>query len=158
MRRRPLSNLLIQSASNSRSATSIAPDFSAVVRFASSQPKTDRQPTGIDDCMYLGRQAASRPAHQLLTTASDASSVLVHAHNGRINHLHGHIILWGQRIHELTRQPRASERSYCSRWCTAKVPEGCATAHPNAGAYRRGSEVLYIYRFRPLNARDPVGI
>jgi len=36
------------------------------VRLASGQRETDRQPTGIDDCMNLGRQSASRPAHQFI--------------------------------------------------------------------------------------------
>jgi hypothetical protein len=46
-----------------------------VVRLASGQRETDRQPTGIDDCMNLGRQSASRPAHQLFTVTGNAGSV-----------------------------------------------------------------------------------
>src|SRR5207302_10298728 len=73
---------------------------------AGSQCKSDRQPAGIDDCVYLGRQSATRPAHQLFTIASDTSSMLMHADDGRINHLHGCIMACGQRIHELV--PHAS--------------------------------------------------
>jgi hypothetical protein len=53
-------------------------DKTIVVCFASGQREADRQPTGIDDCMNLGRQSASRPAHQLFTVGRDAGSVLVH--------------------------------------------------------------------------------
>ena len=43
---------------------------------------------------------ASRPTHQLLTVPSDAGSMLVHAHNGRIDHLHGRLMVGGQCIHD----------------------------------------------------------
>jgi hypothetical protein len=39
--------------------------------------EANRQPTGIDDCMNLGRQSTSRPADQLFSVTSDAGSVLV---------------------------------------------------------------------------------
>jgi hypothetical protein len=42
-------------------------DKTVIVRLASDQRETNRQPTGIDDCMNLGRQSASRPTHQLFT-------------------------------------------------------------------------------------------
>jgi hypothetical protein len=71
------------------------------VRFARGQRETNRQPTGIDDCMNLSRQSAARPAHQLFTITGDAGSVLVHAHNGRINDLHGRIVACGKCIHKL---------------------------------------------------------
>jgi hypothetical protein len=38
------------------------------------------QPVGVYDRVNLACQAASRPAHILLTVISDAGSVLVHAH------------------------------------------------------------------------------
>ena len=76
------------------------------MRLASGQRETDRQPTGIDDCMNLGRQSVARPAHQLFTVASNAGSVLVHAHDGGINHLHGRIMACVQRTHKLV--PHAS--------------------------------------------------
>jgi hypothetical protein len=38
-------------------------DKTVVMRLASGQRDTNRQPTGIDDRMNLGRQSASRPAH-----------------------------------------------------------------------------------------------
>src|SRR5262249_23573841 len=41
-----------------------------VMRLASGQGDTNRQPTGIDDSVNLGRQSASRPAHQLFTVRS----------------------------------------------------------------------------------------
>ncbi len=68
------------------------------MRLASGQRETDRQPTGIDDCMNLGRQPASRSAHQLFAVASNAGSVPVHADDGRIDHLHGCIMACGQLV------------------------------------------------------------
>ena len=54
-------------------------DKTVVVRLVSGQRDTNRQPTGIDDCVNLGRQSTSRPADQLFTVTSDAGSVLMHA-------------------------------------------------------------------------------
>jgi hypothetical protein len=48
----------------------------------------------------LACQAASRPAHILLIVISDAGSVLVHAHNGSIDHPHRRVMTGGQRIHD----------------------------------------------------------
>jgi hypothetical protein len=64
-----------------------AHDKTVVVRLASGQRDTNRQATGIDDRVNLGRQPASRPAHQLFTVSSDAGSVLMHTHaqGGTIN-------------------------------------------------------------------------
>jgi hypothetical protein len=75
--------------------------MAVIVRLASGQRETDRQPTGIDECMNFGRQSASRPAHQLFTVASGAGSVLVHSDDGGINHLHDCIMACGQRIQKL---------------------------------------------------------
>ncbi len=93
------------------------------MRFASGQRETNRQATGIDDCMNLGRQSASRPAHQLFTITSDAGSVLMHAHNGRINHLHGRIMACGQRIHKLVphASPAPANKSVVAGGVRAKV-------------------------------------
>jgi hypothetical protein len=70
-------------------------DKTIVVCLASGQRELDRQPTGIDNRMNLGRQSASRPAHKLVTVGCNAGSVLVHADDGRINHLDGRIVVGG---------------------------------------------------------------
>ena len=61
----------------------------------------DWHPVGVYDRVNLACQAATRSAHILLVVISDAGSVLVHAHNGRINDLHGRIVACGKRIHKL---------------------------------------------------------
>jgi transposase len=49
------------------------------------------------DGVNLGGQPASRPAHGLLPISDDAGTVLMHADNGRINHLHRCIMRGRQR-------------------------------------------------------------
>jgi hypothetical protein len=48
----------------------------------------------------LAGKSASRTAHVLLSIASDAAPVLVHAHDRRIDHLHRRIMSGRQRIHD----------------------------------------------------------
>jgi hypothetical protein len=60
-----------------------------VVRFASRQAEANRQAVGIDNCMNLAGQAPSRPAHGLFCVPRDTGTVLMHADNRRIDHLHG---------------------------------------------------------------------
>src|SRR5262249_27324946 len=100
-------------------------DKAVVMRLASGQCDTNRQPTGIDDSVNLGRQSASRPAHQLFTVRSNAFSMLMHAHDGCINHLHGRIIARGQRIHKLI--PHASPAP------SNKAIVGALTSSPRSG-------------------------
>jgi hypothetical protein len=47
------------------------------------------QSVGVNHGGDFAGQSASRAAHVLLTIPRDARSMLVHAYNGRINHLHG---------------------------------------------------------------------
>src|SRR5450759_76935 len=51
--------------------------------------------------MSLARQAPSRATHILVIAIRDAGSVLVHAHDGGIDHLHRRIMTGGQPIHDL---------------------------------------------------------
>lgn len=60
----------------------------------------DWHPVGVYDRVNLACQAATRSAHILLVVISDAGSVLVHAHNGSIDHLHRRVMTGGQRIHD----------------------------------------------------------
>jgi hypothetical protein len=71
----------------------------------------DRQPVGVHDRVNLACQTASRPAHMLLIVISDAGSVLVHAHDGSIDHLHRRIMTGGQRIHDTVQTPARRQRT-----------------------------------------------
>jgi hypothetical protein len=66
------------------------------VRFPRSQGKADGQPRYIDDDMNFARESTSRPAHQLFFVACNTAPMLVHTHNGRIDHLHGCVMSAGQ--------------------------------------------------------------
>src|ERR1700732_2746069 len=55
-----------------------------VVCLTGRQREMDRQPVGVHDRVNLACQTASGPAHMFLIVISDAGSVLVHAHDGRI--------------------------------------------------------------------------
>jgi hypothetical protein len=107
-----LTNALIQSASNPRSANCSrfqgrqqGKYETVVVRFASDQRETDGQPTGIADCMNVSRQSASRPANHLLTVRRDARAVLVDADDGRVDHLHRCIMIGGRRVQTVWFRP-----------------------------------------------------
>jgi limonene-1,2-epoxide hydrolase len=52
--------------------------------------------------------ADAKAAHVLLIIASDAGSVLMHSHDGRIDHLHRRIMHCGQCIHDLVPDPSPS--------------------------------------------------
>jgi len=45
--------------------------------------------------------APSRATHILEIVVRDAGSVLVHAHDGGVDHLHRRVVTGGQRIHDL---------------------------------------------------------
>src|SRR5262249_17450370 len=53
-----------------------------------------------DHSMNLAGQTASRSAHGLSLIASDAGTVLMHADNRRVDHLHGCIVRSGQCVHD----------------------------------------------------------
>ena len=61
----------------------------------------DRQAIGVHHRVNLACQSPSRATHILLIVVRDAGSVLVHAHNRGIDHLHRRIMTGGQRIHDL---------------------------------------------------------
>ena len=71
-----------------------------VVRLTRREGEMDRQAIGIHHCVNLARQAPSRATHILVIVVCDAGSVLVHAHDGGIDHLHGRVMTGGQGIHD----------------------------------------------------------
>src|SRR5262249_35706843 len=66
---------------------------------------------------------------QACFTPSDAGTVLMHADNRRIDHLHGGVMRAGECAHDFGRPLAASERSDCNKWCTGRsCPAGRAMA------------------------------
>jgi hypothetical protein len=51
--------------------------------------------------MNLARQAPTRATDILVIVVRDTGSLLVHAHNGGIDHLHRRVMTGGQRNHGL---------------------------------------------------------
>src|SRR5262245_31898902 len=51
--------------------------------------------------MNLAGQSTSRPPHRLSPVSCDARPMLMHAHNGCVDHLHSGIVGAGQRTPEL---------------------------------------------------------
>ena len=64
--------------------------------FARCNSQTDRQPVRVHHCMNFAGQSASRATHRLASVSSDAGSVLMHAHDGRVDHLDGRIMSGGK--------------------------------------------------------------
>ena len=61
----------------------------------------DRQAIGVHDRVNFARQAPSRATHILVIVVRDTGSVLVHAHDRGINHLHRRVMTGSQCIHDL---------------------------------------------------------
>jgi hypothetical protein len=60
----------------------------------------DRKAIGVHDRVNLAGQAASRATRSLVIVVRDTGSVLVHAHDGGIDHPHRRIMTGGQRFHD----------------------------------------------------------
>jgi hypothetical protein len=73
----------------------------AIMRFTGRESEMNRQAIGVHHRMNLAGQAASRAAHVLMIVIRDAGPVLVHAHDGGINHLHRRVMTGGKRIHDV---------------------------------------------------------
>ena len=67
----------------------------------------DRQAIGVHDRVNLARQAPSRATNVLVIVVCDTGAVLVHAHDGGIDHLHRRVVTGSQRIHDLVQIGRA---------------------------------------------------
>ncbi len=61
-------------------------------RRASSWRNARGQSLGIDDHMNVTCQTTSRPSHQLFSIARFEGAVLMAAHGGRTDHLHGRVV------------------------------------------------------------------
>jgi hypothetical protein len=72
-----------------------------VLRFTRRKSEMDRQAIGVHHRVNLARQAPSRAPHILVIVVRDRGAMLVHAHDGGIDHLHRRIMAGGQRFHDL---------------------------------------------------------
>jgi hypothetical protein len=70
------------------------------MRFTGREREMDRQAIGIHHRVNLAGEASSGATHSLVIVVRDTRSVLVHAHDGGIDHLHRRIMTGGQRIHD----------------------------------------------------------
>ena len=66
------------------------------MRFTGCKREPDRQAVGIYYRMNLAGQTAAWSAHGLSFVPSDPDGMLMHAHNRRIDHLHGCVMRGGR--------------------------------------------------------------
>jgi hypothetical protein len=64
--------------------------------FARCKAQTDRQPVRVYHYMNFAGQSASRSTHRLASVSRNAGGVLMHAHDGRVDHLDGRIMSGGK--------------------------------------------------------------
>jgi hypothetical protein len=95
-----------------------------VVRLTSSEAELHRQTIAVYHDMNLAGQPTTRATQMLAPVIGDAGTVLVHADDGRIDHLHRCIVNGSQRIHDLipnASPPPANEAIIASRRGTIAV-------------------------------------
>jgi len=61
----------------------------------------DRPAPSVGGHVNLARQASSRATHVLVIVVRDTGSVLMHAHDGGIDHLHRRVVTGSLRFHDL---------------------------------------------------------
>jgi hypothetical protein len=91
-----------------------------VMRFTRRKSEMDRQIIGVHHRVNLARQAPSRATHILVIVVRDRGSVLVHAHDGGIDHLHRRITTGSQRFHDLAPDDTAWKLPRSSR-CLSRL-------------------------------------
>jgi hypothetical protein len=62
------------------------------MNLAGGEAEPHRQPVGVNNGVNFAGQSASRTAHVLFSIACYAGPMLVHAHDGRIDHLYSCIL------------------------------------------------------------------
>ena len=95
----------------------------------------DGQAIGVHHRVNLAGQATPRATHILMIVARDTGTVLVHAHDGSIDHLHRRIMTSGQRVHDLVPDaslPPPNEAIVTGGARTIRSLAGLAMAHPSA--------------------------
>ena len=78
------------------------------MHLTTSEPEPHRQTIAVHNDMDLAGQPATRATNMLAVVIGDAGTMLVHADNGRIDHLHRRIVSSRQRIHDLIPDASAS--------------------------------------------------
>jgi hypothetical protein len=76
------------------------------MRLAGRERELDRQAIGVHDRANLAGQAPSRATHILMLVVRDTGSVLVHADDGGINHLHRRVMTGSKRMVHLNAGPK----------------------------------------------------
>src|SRR5262249_59579701 len=72
-----------------------------VMRLPPSEAEPYRQTVAVHNDMDLAGQPATRATHMLAAVVGDAGTMLVHADDGRIDHLHRRIVSHRQGSHDL---------------------------------------------------------
>jgi transposase len=129
------------------------------MRLTGRQREPDRQAIGIDQRMNLAGQSTTWPPHRLPPVPCDAGTVLMHANNGRVYHLHGGIMgarLAGKLLSRLkSRTMLLADRGYDADWIRvlaakkgawANIPPRCNRSEPICFS-------PYLYRARNLVER-----
>ena len=78
------------------------------MHLTTSEREPHRQTIAVHNDMDLAGQPATRATNMLAVVIGDAGTMLVHADNGRIDHLNRRIMCHRQRIHDLIPDARAS--------------------------------------------------
>src|SRR5215475_7506197 len=94
------------------------------MRLTPSEAEPHRQTVAVYNDMDLASQPAARATHMLAAVIGDAGSMLVHADDRGIDHLHCRIMSSSQRIHNPvpdTSPPPANEPVVASRRGTIAV-------------------------------------
>jgi hypothetical protein len=79
-----------------------------VVSFPGRERQPERQAVAVDHRMNLAGESASRSPHGLPLVSGNAGAVLMHTHDGRVDHLDGGIMASGERVHDPAPDPGAS--------------------------------------------------
>ena len=123
-----------------------------VVRLTRREGEMDRQAIGVHDRVNLAGQATPRATHILMIVARDTGTVLVHAHDGGIDHLHRRVMTGGKRIHDLV--PDASPPPPNK----AIVTGGAGTIGVWQGAPERRTQKMPLSTRRSFTRRTPRGL
>jgi hypothetical protein len=82
-----------------------------VVRLSTGDAELHRQTIAVHNDMDLAGQPATRATNMLAAVIGDAGSMLVHADDRCIDHLHRRIMSSSQRFHDLSQTPARRQRT-----------------------------------------------
>ena len=131
------------------------------MHLTTSEPEPHRQTIAVHNDMDLAGQPATRATNMLVVIIGDARTMLVHADNGRIDHLHRRIMCRRQGIHHLIPDASASPANKAvvtsRRWTIAvwQITPWCARAQDpkdaveNASVVHPGNAAWLVREHRP---------